>query len=193
MDRLDWFKTDSQGTDLRLFQSIPDSIRQGILAVDLEPGLINAYQGEDLWVDAHPHMLKNGFWLSNLAVKGALRGTQATLQAELGYTPSDYNTYNRALPAAPAWCEARYLRRLDHLQDAPLTSYQLLWVFAGIDGQWTFALELIRQAKQLFGESPTLQTMQHHTHQQIHAAIAAHRRPQGLPRRLLRRLKRLIT
>ena len=45
---VDWFKTDSQGTDLRLFNSLPAPVRSRVLAVDLEPGLMDAYAGEEL-------------------------------------------------------------------------------------------------------------------------------------------------
>ena len=45
--RVDWFKTDSQGTDLRLFQSLGEAICRRVLAVEFEPGIIDAYEGED--------------------------------------------------------------------------------------------------------------------------------------------------
>ena len=45
--RVDWFKTDSQGIDLRLFQSLGEEICSRVLAVEFEPGIIDAYEGED--------------------------------------------------------------------------------------------------------------------------------------------------
>ena len=61
MDRLslsgiDWLKTDSQGTDLRIFNSLRPEVRSRVLAIDIEPGLIDAYVGEDLFVDAHKEL-----------------------------------------------------------------------------------------------------------------------------------------
>src|SRR5450759_4752197 len=50
LSAVDWFKTDTQGTDLRLFNSLRPGIRDRVLAVDIEPGLIDAYIGEDLFV-----------------------------------------------------------------------------------------------------------------------------------------------
>src|SRR5215213_6321466 len=44
---IDWFKTDTQGTDLRLFTSLPENLSRHILAVEFEPGIIDAYHGED--------------------------------------------------------------------------------------------------------------------------------------------------
>ena len=70
---VDWLKTDSQGTDLRIFNNLRDDIRSRVLAIDIEPGLIDAYIGEDLFVDAHRDLTQNGFWLSTLNIDGAVR------------------------------------------------------------------------------------------------------------------------
>src|SRR5207247_2893397 len=50
---IDWLKVDTQGTDLRIFGTLSSNLRAGVLAIDVEPGLIDAYQGEDLFVDTH--------------------------------------------------------------------------------------------------------------------------------------------
>ncbi|MDD1729895.1 MAG: FkbM family methyltransferase, partial [Methanospirillum sp.] len=108
--RIDWFKTDSQGIDLRLFQSLSSEIQSNVLTVDIEPGLIDAYIGEDLFVDAHKFLMGNGFWLSNLNVCGTSRINKTTLP-ELAAADNQLNTENlsRALKISPGWCEARYL------------------------------------------------------------------------------------
>jgi hypothetical protein len=50
LSRVDWFKTDSQGIDLRLFLSLDDALVQKVLVAEFEPGIIDAYQGDDkLW------------------------------------------------------------------------------------------------------------------------------------------------
>jgi len=47
---IDWFKTDSQGTDLRLFESIPEKAQGKVMIADFEPGIRNAYEGDDkIW------------------------------------------------------------------------------------------------------------------------------------------------
>ena len=61
LKKIDWLKIDSQGTDLRIFNSIKYAVRSKVLAVDMEPGLIDAYYGEDLFVDVHTDMIRNGF------------------------------------------------------------------------------------------------------------------------------------
>ena len=79
LDRIDWFKTDSQGIDLRLFNSLRDEVRSRVLAVDIEPGLISAYLGEDTFVDVHKNLTRSGFWLSNVNVCGTVRMRKSAL------------------------------------------------------------------------------------------------------------------
>jgi FkbM family methyltransferase len=51
LNEIDWLKLDSQGTDLRLFTSLRRDIRSKVVTLDIEPGLIDAYREEDLFVD----------------------------------------------------------------------------------------------------------------------------------------------
>ena len=48
LDYIDWFKTDSQGTDMRIFTAIDQPIIDKIVVAEFEPGIINAYKQEDL-------------------------------------------------------------------------------------------------------------------------------------------------
>jgi hypothetical protein len=167
MDRLglpavDWFKTDSQGTDLRLFTSLRAELRDKVLAVDLEPGLIDAYRGEDLFVTAHEHLTRNGFWLSNLRVMGEVRMRRSTLD-KLRQTHKDIDEkrIRRGVRTSPGWCEARYLRTLSWLADKRLgqREHVLLWAFALLDGQFGVALDLAMEFERAFGKDPTSEAM----------------------------------
>jgi hypothetical protein len=155
LGRIDWFKTDSQGIDLRLFRDIRDDIRNRVLAVDIEPGLIDAYRGEDLFVDAHRELMRQGFWLSSLNVKGTVRMKRATLQAVTAHHPNlqDARIY-QAIRPSPAYCEARYLRTIESLKElnAKEQDYALLWVFTLLDRQPGFALDLALEYKNMFGQ-----------------------------------------
>ena len=155
LPRVDWFKTDSQGTDLRLFQSLPDDLRRGVLAVDIEPGLIDAYQCEDLFVDAHLELLRQGFWLSSLEVRGSVRMKRTTLETMASCRPElrDADVYQSVRPS-PGWCEARYLRTLESLEDrhAAERDYGLLWVFAMMERQWGYALDVACAYEQRFSQ-----------------------------------------
>jgi FkbM family methyltransferase len=134
--RVDWFKADTQGTDLRLFQSLEDAVRTRVLAVDLEPGLINAYHGEDFFVDVHAYMTAHGFWLSSMNVGTNTRGSRAMCER----VAAD------AVPAVfrqtPVCCEARYLRELDSAV-LDRDDVAVLATFAAMDNQPLFALEAL--------------------------------------------------
>jgi Methyltransferase FkbM domain len=161
LDSIDWLKVDSQGTDLSLFNSITEPVRNRILAVDVEPGLIDAYAGEDLFIDAHRSLTKQGFWLSDLAVKGTVRLRAASVeglrQAVGGRAAEDASSgfalLERSLKRSPCWCEARYLRTLEWLAHHNLgeREYVLLWVFALVDGQAGFAWDVARDYAARFG------------------------------------------
>jgi len=76
---LDWIKIDAQGADLRIFESIPENFRDHMVAVDTEPGLLDGYIGEDLFVDVHRVLRSQGFWLSRVDVRGTQRVSKETI------------------------------------------------------------------------------------------------------------------
>ena len=153
---VDWFKTDSQGIDLRLFQSLRDDLRNRVLAIDIEPGLIDAYRGEDFFVDAHRELLNQGFWLSSLDVKGTVRMKRTTFEAVVAKHPGlkDAQIYQAVRPS-PGWCEASYLRTIESLskRNANTRDYALLWVFAMIERQWGYALDIACAYEQRYGHN----------------------------------------
>ena len=140
---IDWLKLDTQGTDLRIYESTPESIRASMLALDIEPGLIDAYSGEDFFVTAHARLTREGWWLSRASVLGSVRMRRASAE-RLRAEGVDETTIAASTRTSPGWIEARYLRTIEHLQrgGAAERSYRLLWVFAMLDGQFGFAFDL---------------------------------------------------
>ena len=162
LPRIHWFKTDSQGIDLRLFSNLPDEVRSHVLAVDIEPGLIDAYIGEDLFVDAHRYLTRNGFWLSDLKLGGSVRMRKLTLEKiTCAYPNMNSAVIERAVRTSPAWCEARYLRTTEWLNQGGFAKedYVLLWVFAVLDKQYGFALDLAVEYEKVWGNDSISQLM----------------------------------
>ncbi len=159
---VDWLKTDSQGTDFRIFNSLSKDIRSKVLAVDIEPGFIDAYLGEDLFVEAHKGLVQQGFWLSNLKVFGEVRLKNSTLdklpQLDSEVNPELISFYHKK---SPCWCEARYFRTRDWLAQGSFDKrdYVLLWVFSLLDGQLGFAIELAFEYERIFGSDKFFQVM----------------------------------
>ncbi|MEP7288288.1 MAG: FkbM family methyltransferase [Chloroflexota bacterium] len=154
---IDWLKLDTQGTDLRIFTSLDEKTRRHVLAIDIEPGLIDAYIGEDLFVDVHRELTQNGFWLSNLNVEGAVRVRRSSIRDTLPFLPDkNYSLISKAIRTSPSWCEARYFRSLQFLAQNDFTArdYIVLWAFALADNQYGFALDIGIECQKRFGQDP---------------------------------------
>ncbi len=139
IDYIDWFKTDTQGTDLRLFLSVSDNTRKNILAAEFEPGIMDAYIGEDKLFTIMQQMQELGYWLSSMEVKG----TQRLHESYMKHFGS-FNT-NRMIRKSPCWAELTYLQNPVNTNPRALL---LLYTFALLERQYGFALEVCDLALQ---------------------------------------------
>ena len=144
VDYIDWFKTDTQGTDLRLFTSLPDSLRNHLLAAEFEPGIIDAYQGEDKLFVLMKEVQQAGFWLSAMEVKGTQRLNEKYLKQFGNFAG------NRMIRKSPCWAEVTYLHNPVFTDQRSLL---LLYVFALLERQYGFALEICDMADQKFNDA----------------------------------------
>jgi len=180
---IDWLKLDTQGIDLRLFQSLETATRAGVLALDIEPGLIDAYEGEDLFSDAHFCLVKSGFWLAQLDVKETVRIRQATLDWILaGQSPQDAKSVVEALDKIPGWTEATYLRTVESLRqrNAGRRDYLLLWIFSLMLGRFGFAFDVAAAFTKDFKDDHLSQMLKAESLEQFRAAKLSkppHREP----------------
>ena len=102
LDRLDWLKLDTQGTDLRLVESLSEPVFATLMAVDAEPGLDPYYETEDTFGDLHRAMTERGFWLADLDLTRAVRLRRETFDADLGArTKFGRMRYEFALKTSP--------------------------------------------------------------------------------------------
>lgn len=132
--RVDWLKCDTQGLDLKLYRSLPADWRARLLAVEFEPGLMDAYDGEDRLADVLAAMAREPYWLSELSVGRTARGRAGLIGERLGRVAVPW--VRRLGPSAPGWANVRFLRDVA-LGAEPLDrrAYLLSWVFATITGQ----------------------------------------------------------
>ncbi|MEO7412910.1 MAG: FkbM family methyltransferase [Opitutaceae bacterium] len=150
LEHLDWLKCDTQGTDLRIFQSLPPARRSRVLAVEFEPGIIDAYHGEDKFSDILVAMQSEPYWLAKLEVHGVPRGSSEMLDRRLGVTWG--RQYRRLGPIGPGWVNATYLRRFSLKDDLGRREFLLGWIFASLFGQPAEALQVAEIGKQKFGD-----------------------------------------
>jgi len=130
---IDWVKLDSQGTDLRLFNAIPEPVKNKVVVAELEPGIISAYQGEDKLYTVLGTFDKLGFWLSDFKVKGVQRGTNE-LTAKFGTYRVDH-----FIRTSPCWGELTFLRETNKLEIRELL---VLLAAAIVEFQYGFAIQV---------------------------------------------------
>lgn len=160
INRVDWFKSDTQGTDLRLFKSLGEERVHRVLAAEFEPGIINAYKGEDKLWSLMAYMETQPFWMAGLAIHGSQRISQGVLTAL--FSPLDRRCLHVLLNRSPGWGETLYLNSFA-AQAGCMSQRDFLlgWVFAIIEKQYGFALELAISGEQRFRDPVFGELKQH--------------------------------
>jgi hypothetical protein len=170
---VDWFKTDSQGTDLRLFKSLGDDLINKMLVAEFEPGILDAYRGEDKLYNVMQFMDTQPFWMSDLQVRGTQRISKRSLQACI---PGYDGSYLDTLPCktAPGWAEIMYFNTFANDTGClDPRDYLLGWIFALIEGQHGFALDIALSGKERFN-LPVFADLASHT-----ADLVTHKQDAG--------------
>lgn len=148
VEHVDWYKTDSQGTDLRIFDALPAALIDRVLVAEFEPGIIDAYVGEDKLHTLMAYMDQRPFWVTDMKIKGSQRIAQDDL-AQLGALQRrDIGSF---LKTAPGWCEIAYINSFAG-SGMGLREYLLGWVFSSIKGEHGFALYLAQRGRREFAD-----------------------------------------
>ena len=152
IDKVDWFKSDSQGIDLRLFKSLGNESIQKVLVAEFEPGIINAYKGEDKLYTILSFMESTeNFWLSDLIIKGSQRISEKKFNS-LFTDPKSKKLFNAVGRKSPGWGEMVYINTFKN-KSLQKREFLLGWVFATIQKQHGFAFEIAEQGHELFKEN----------------------------------------
>jgi FkbM family methyltransferase len=146
IEHVDWIKIDSQGTDLRLFQSLEALRMRRVLVAEFEPAIMDSYQGEDKLWQLMASMDSLSFWMCDIDVKGSQRIRNNLMGA---FRPVERKYLVHLLKSAPGWAEVTYFNAFAN-PDFRLREYLLGWVCATIKEQHGFALELAITAKERF-------------------------------------------
>jgi hypothetical protein len=146
---IDWYKTDSQGTDLRIFDALPNKVLEKIIAAEFEPGIIDAYIGEDKLHQLMAYMDKLPFWVSHMEILGSQRIEQEDFST-LNYMQRRF--IGSFLKTAPGWCGISYVNTL-RSDEMTCREYLLGWVFSSIKGEHGFALHIAKMGSVKFNHS----------------------------------------
>ena len=145
---IDWFKTDSQGTDLRIFDSLMEKVKKKTILAEFEPGIIDAYHGEDKLHQLMAYMDKEPFWVTNMVIKGSQRIGRDDISSLNKLQQYDINSF---LKKAPGWCEISYLNNMKG-DDMGLREYLLAWIFSTINLEHGFALFVAKTGCEKFND-----------------------------------------
>jgi len=137
---VDWYKTDSQGTDLRLFNSLPDNIKYKILTAEFEPGIIDAYKQEDKLHTLMRYMEELPFWISSMDIKGSQRIHSSDLN---GFSNFKQKFISHFLRTSPGWCEIVYLNDFDEICSE--RDLLLGWAIASVKKEFGLALRIAKK------------------------------------------------
>jgi FkbM family methyltransferase len=184
LDRIDWLKTDSQGLDRRVFESLSPQRRKRALVVELEPGVMDGYEGEDKLEHVLGAFSGSDFWCASLVAKGAVRGSATVLERHLG--PAVVSSLSSTERTGAGWVEIEFINTFADPSLHTERDLQLGWVFATLRGHHAFALELADMGCRMFPAGEVFRRLVRHSAKGI---VARHR--VGLLGRGLRKLQRL--
>jgi hypothetical protein len=137
VDYIDWYKTDTQGIDLRIFESIPGKIQDNLIVADFEPGIIDAYYEEDKLHKLMLSMDEKPFWVSDMIIKGSHRIKGSDFDSLSKFQKENIRFF---LKTSPAWAEISYFNKFENEFD--FRRVLLGWLFATLKKQHGFALYL---------------------------------------------------
>ena len=146
--KIDWFKTDSQGTDLRLFRSLGEEMIKKVIVSEFEPGMIDSYIGEDKFQDVLAFMSKFNFWISDIKIRG-FRRIKPSHKDNI-FNNLEKAFFSKCLKQSPGWGEITYINTLEEVALFSEREFFLSWVFATILEQHGYAFEVARQGNEKF-------------------------------------------
>lgn len=149
--KIDWFKSDSQGTDLRLFRSLGENDVDRVLVAEFEPGIIDAYEGEDKLWSVLAYMEKRPFWMADLSIKGSQRIRRESIPDHFGLLVRRFAPV--LLKTSPGWGEMTYIHTFPpDAEYLDQRDYLLGWVFSMVEKQYGFALEIASRGLRRFDD-----------------------------------------
>ncbi len=149
IEYVDWFKSDSQGTDLRLFLDLGEDINKNIIVAELEPGIIDAYINEDKLIDVIKKLSELNFWCSDFTIKGSIRMNHNLLNY-ISNNEFFKKLIQLSLKSSPGWAELMFFNSFN--ENVSLRNYLIGWVFSITQKQYGFAFELADKARKNFND-----------------------------------------
>jgi len=167
--KVDWFKTDAQGIDLRLFKNLDEKMQNKTIVAEFEPGFIDAYKDEDKVKDVLEYMGYKNFWVSEFIPRGVPKIPFDLIQTKF---KNDYlkRKLRFGLKPAPGWASITYFNSFGNKDNFGLREYIIGWLFASLEGHHSFALTIAHNGIQLFNND-LLKELENYSIHQIKKGI----------------------
>ena len=171
INQVDWFKTDTQGTDLQLFKSLPLSLQSNCIVVQFEPGIIDAYENEDKLHHVLTYMETMAMRLYQFSIYGAINITNTQFN-KLFPSKVRSKLANKILKTTPGWAEISYIKKFDAdgLQ-LSIRDFILGWLFMMIEKQYPTALSIATIGINKYPDDSLLKQLHAYSSQQIKKEI----------------------
>ncbi len=130
INQIDWFKSDSQGIDLRLFKSVEEPIKEKVILAIFEPGFIDAYENEDKISHLLSYMDHTPFFLVDFYVKGPIRMPKDSFNS-LFRGKYAKKMAKHMIDHVPGWAEIIYMNKMES-PDFTIREFLLGWLFSTI-------------------------------------------------------------
>lgn len=141
---IDWYKSDIQGLDLKVFTSLSKDLQSRVLHAEFEPGILKAYKGEDFADACLKFMREQGFWLEDIVVNGPERVNRETL-LQYGIDAEFYQYNRNPLKRSPGWLNLSFLREVHSGMSDRETAG--LFLFSILEDQYGFCLEILEKTR----------------------------------------------
>ncbi len=148
LDYIDWIKIDSQGVDLRIFKSISESVRKKVLVAEFEPGIMDAYEGEDKLHSIINYMSQRPFFCDSMVIRGNQRINRTNI--EKYFSPLEKRFFFRLLKSSACWAEISFLNSLENISDFNKRDLLLASIFGFVKKQYGYVIEVAEKAKQYY-------------------------------------------
>lgn len=169
INRIDWFKTDSQGTDLRLFKSVNDNVQNAAMVVEFEPGFFDAYIGEDKVNHIlNYHENNPNFYLVEFKVKGPIRLPEVDIDEIYNSTLSK-KIGTKIIKPIPGWAEITFMNQLES-GDALPREFILGWLFATLLKHHEIAYTYAKRGYLMF-KDPFFEELQNHSRKTLRRKV----------------------
>lgn len=150
IDNIDWFKSDAQGLDVRLFKNLTYR-QQNTIVADFEPGFIDAYIGEDKLKHLLEYMDNMPFWLCGFVVGGNPRMNIPNLKPFLKESEIDNIKYRTQ--DSPICANVTYFNDFKQPQLNTERNHLLGCLFSIILKQYGYAAELAIKGSSAYDNS----------------------------------------